>query len=269
VTDYEQVGDSSFRPQGIEELDVRRAIISDIHGNIEAFQAVLADIKSQDCSQVMCLGDIVGYGPNPRDCVDQVMSLQSCVLGNHDLGALFDPEGFSNAAEQAIFWTRRQLENGGDPAAAKKRLDYISRLPRNRREGKLMFVHGSVRNPINEYVFPEDVYNRRKMDKLFSMVQGYCFQGHTHVPGIFTSDMQFIRPEETGYRFQLTSEKAMVNVGSVGQPRDGDWRSCYVIVDEPWIEFRRVEYDYRTTMDKIYAIDDLDNFLADRLQDGR
>ena len=81
--------------------------------------------------------------------------------------------------------------------------------------------------------------------------------------------MQFIRPEETGYRFQLSSEKAMINVGSVGQPRDGDWRSCYVIIDEPWIEFRRVEYDLRTTMDKIYAIDDLDNFLADRLQDGR
>ncbi len=248
---------------------VRRAIISDIHGNVEALRAVLEDIQRQDCGQVICLGDIVGYGPNPCECVDMVSTLQACVLGNHDLGALFDPEGFSNVAEQAIFWTRRQLENGNDPEAAFRRLDFISRLPRTRREGKLTFVHGSVRNPINEYVFPEDVYNRRKIEKLFSMIQGYCFQGHTHVPGVFTTDMQFIRPEDTGYRFSLSSEKAMINVGSVGQPRDGDWRSCYVILDEPWIEFRRVEYDLRTTVDKIHAIEELGNFLGDRLIEGR
>ncbi len=248
---------------------MRRAIISDIHGNIEALLAVLAHIQSNHCEQTICLGDIVGYGPNPCECVDQVIQLNTSILGNHDLGAIFDPEGFSNAAEQAIFWTRRQLENGNPVTDARRRLDFLAKLPRTRREGKLLFVHGSVRNPLNEYVFPEDVFNRRKMDKLFSMIQGYCFQGHTHVAGVFTSDMQFVRPEECGGRFQLTSEKAMINVGSVGQPRDGDWRSCYVILDGDTVEFHRVEYDVQKTIEKIYAIAELDNFLGDRLREGR
>lgn len=248
---------------------MRRAIISDIHGNLEALEAVLTDIQSKNCEQILCLGDIVGYGPNPCECVDRVIGLHASILGNHDLGALFDPEGFSNAAEQAIFWTRKQLENGSDAAATRRRLEFLAKLPRTRREGKLMFVHGSARNPINEYVFPEDIYNRRKMEKLFSMVQGYCFQGHTHVPGVFTSESQFVRPEECGYRYTLSQDKAMVNVGSVGQPRDSDWRSCYVILDEPHIEFHRVEYDVRVTVDKIYGIAELDNFLGDRLLDGR
>lgn len=248
---------------------MRRAIISDIHGNLEALTAVLAHIQSQSCEQTICLGDVVGYGPNPCECVDLVIGLSATILGNHDLGALFDPEGFSSAAEQAIFWTRKQLETNTHPEATRKRLDFLARLPRNRREGKLMFVHGSVRNPLNEYVFPEDRYNRRKMDKLFSMVQGYCFQGHTHVPGVFTSDMQFIRPEECNFRYQLPNDKAMINVGSVGQPRDGDWRSCYVILDESTVEFHRVEYDVSITSQKIYDIPELDNFLGDRLKEGR
>ena len=248
---------------------MRRAIISDIHGNVEALTAVLQDIQNRDCQQILCLGDIVGYGPNPCECVDIVSGLSASILGNHDLGALFDPEGFSNTAEQAIFWTRKQLEACPEPQSTKKRLDFLSRLPRTRREGKLMFVHGSIRNPLNEYVFPEDVYNRRKMEKLFSMVQGYCFQGHTHVPGVFTSDMNIVRPEECDHRFTLSADKAMINVGSVGQPRDGDWRSCYAIVDETVVEFHRVEYDIEATIAKIYAVPELDNFLGDRLRDGR
>ena len=107
------------------------------------------------------------------------------------------------------------------------------------------------------------------MEKLFSMFQGYCFQGHTHVPGVFTSEMSFVRPEESDGKIQLTGDKAMINVGSVGQPRDGDWRACYVIFEESTVEYRRIEYDVETTANKIYAIEDLDNFLGDRLRDGR
>jgi predicted phosphodiesterase len=248
---------------------VRRAIVSDIHGNLEALQTVLADIRAQGCTQITCLGDIVGYGPDPAACIDIARSFDATILGNHDLAALFDPEGFSNTAEQAIMWTRKQLESGDVPETCFQRLDFISNLPRTRREGSVMFVHGSVRNPINEYVFPEDVYNSRKMEKLFSMIQRVCFQGHTHVPGVFTSDMSFRRPEEMGYRFELGQDKVMVNVGSVGQPRDGDWRSCYVILEENTVYFRRVEYDVETTIKKIYAIPDIDNALGDRLRDGR
>lgn len=253
---------------------VKRAILSDIHGNLEALTAVLADARGRGCEQVVCLGDIVGYGPNPCECVDQVMQFEACILGNHDLAALFDPEGFSNVAEQAIFWTRQQLEGkqrmASEPLSAiRARLDYLSRLPRIRREGNTLFVHGSVRNPVNEYVFPEDVYNRRKMEKLFSMVQKVCFQGHTHVPGVFTSEGQFLRPTDLTEGFSLGEEKSLVNVGSVGQPRDGDWRSCYVILDENRLFFQRVEYDLETTVAKIHAIEELDNFLGDRLRDGK
>jgi predicted phosphodiesterase len=248
---------------------VRRAILSDIHGNLEALQSVLADIKQQECEQIVCLGDIIGYGPDPQACLDIVAGFDACILGNHDLAALFDPEGFSNAAEQAILWTRHQMESGDTPENCFRRLEFLAHLPRTRREGPVMFVHGSVRNPINEYVFPEDVYNRRKMEKLFSMIQRTCFQGHTHVPGVFTSEMKFLRPDEISYRHRLTDDKVMVNVGSVGQPRDGDWRSCYVILEEPNVTFRRVEYDVDKTAQRIYDIPELDRFLGDRLKDGR
>ncbi len=248
---------------------MRRAILSDIHGNLEALKAVLADVQSQDCEQIICLGDIIGYGPDPKACLDAAQQFDACILGNHDLAALFDPEGFSNAAEQAIIWTRKQIESGDTPEACYRRLEFLAHLPRTRREGQLLFVHGSVRNPVNEYVFPEDVYNHRKMEKLFSMIQRVCFQGHTHVPGVFSSDMSFQTPTELNNRYQINEEKIMVNVGSVGQPRDGDWRSCYVIVEEPWIEFRRVEYPIDKTVEAIHAIPDLDRFLGDRLREGR
>jgi diadenosine tetraphosphatase ApaH/serine/threonine PP2A family protein phosphatase len=248
---------------------VRTAIVSDIHGNLEALQAVLTDIESQQCDRIVCLGDIVGYGPNPCECLDIVSRLGPCVLGNHDYGALIDPEGFSTAAEQAIFWTRKQLECNAQPVEAQRRLEFLARLPRTLCEGNILFVHGSVRNPLNEYVFPEDVFNRRKMEKLFSMIQGYTFQGHTHAPGVFSTNMQFARPDEFDYKLSLPDDKAMINVGSVGQPRDGDWRSCYLILDFPKIEYRRVEYDIDTTVNKIFAIDELDNFLGERLREGR
>ncbi len=118
-------------------------------------------------------------------------------------------------------------------------------------------MHGSPREPTNEYVFPEDVYNQRKMDALFDRIERYCFQGHTHIPGVFTGSGEFITPEECDYHFRLTGEKAMFNVGSVGQPRDSDPRACYAIVhegDDPMVEFRRVEYPLDTTVEKIYSI---------------
>jgi diadenosine tetraphosphatase ApaH/serine/threonine PP2A family protein phosphatase len=130
-------------------------------------------------------------------------------------------------------------------------------------------VHGSARNPLNEYVFPEDIYNQRKMEKIFSLIEHHCFQGHTHVPGIFTQSMNFISPEEVNYTYRLTDEKTMVNVGSVGQPRDGDPRSCYVVLEDGVITFRRITYDLEKTIQKIYDTPELDNFLGDRLREGR
>jgi len=249
---------------------VKRAIISDIHSNLESLQAVLADIQSQSVDEVICLGDIVGYGPNPSQCIDTVMQCKVCLLGNHDQGALFDPEGFNTGAERAIFWTRQQLENGdGDGTDRLRRWEFLGKLPRVLQDEDLLFVHGSARNPLNEYVFPEDIYNRRKMEKIFALVRRCVFQGHTHVPGVFTERCNFLSPDQINYEYRIGGEKAMINVGSVGQPRDGDPRSCYVILEDDSVRFRRVQYPLDETIRKIYEIPELDNFLGDRLRDGR
>ncbi len=248
-----------------------RAIISDIHGNLEALEAVLEDIHKQGITEITCLGDIIGYGPNPRDCIDLVMkNCQLTILGNHDQAALFDPEGFNAGAERAIFWTRSMLE-AGDPDGNERRWEFLGELPRMKRDGEFLFVHGSARNPLNEYVFPEDVYNQRKMERIFGLVDNYCFQGHTHIPGVFTEDYNFLSPDEVNFHVVLGDSKMLFNVGSVGQPRDGDNRSSYVILDEEakTVTFKRVEYDYEKTSAKIYPVPELDNFLGDRLRDGR
>jgi len=250
---------------------VRRALISDVHGNLEALEAVLADIRAQGIDDLYCLGDIIGYGPNPCECIDRVMeTCQLTILGNHDQGALFDPDGFNKSAERAIFWTREQLETSRvNPGNRTLRWEFLGELPRSKRENGYLFVHGSPRNPLNEYVFPEDIYMTKKMEKLFSLVEQSCFQGHTHVPGVFTQSLNFISPEEIGYKYRLAGEKVMINVGSVGQPRDGDRRACYVVLEDDLVQFRRIDYAAETTREKIYAIPELDNNLGDRLLLGR
>ena len=124
----------------LKAYSVKRALISDIHSNIEALEAVLADIRAQGISEIYCLGDLVGYGPNPREVIDEIIKCKVCLLGNHDQGALFDPEGFNSGAERAIFWTRRQLENGpGTPAMRQRRWDFLGELPRTHIDGKTLY----------------------------------------------------------------------------------------------------------------------------------
>jgi len=241
-----------------------------VHSNIEALQAVLADCQQQGVDEVFCLGDVIGYGPNPAECIDLIMQCKVCLLGNHDQGALFDPEGFNTGAERAIFWTRAQLELHSENGQERlRRWEFLGGLPRVHQEGDQLYVHGSAKNPLNEYVFPEDVYNRRKLERIFVLVRHFSFQGHTHVPGVFTESYVFLSPEELGYEYRLGTEKALINVGSVGQPRDGDPRACYVILEDSTVRFRRVPYPFDQTIRKIYDIPELDNFLGDRLRDGR
>ena len=252
-------------------IGAKQAIISDIHSNLESLSAIFADIETQEVDQIICLGDVVGYGANPRECLDMIMQRTDvCLLGNHDQGAMFDPEGFNAGAERAIFWTREQLETApGSPAEREKRWEYLGERPRSHRDGNIGYVHGSPRNPLNEYVFPEDVYNRRKLERLFSFIRNCIFQGHTHVPGVFTEDLNFYSPEEIGHEYDVSEGKYMVNVGSVGQPRDGDPRACYVIFDGSMVRYRRVEYDVDKASGKIQNVPELDNFFAERLRDGR
>jgi predicted phosphodiesterase len=252
---------------------VRQALISDVHGNLEALTAVMADIATQSIDQIACLGDVVGYGPNPCECLDVVMSrCEFTIMGNHDQATLFDPEGFNQVALRAIYWTRDALDRGtGTASQSTKRWDFLGELPRWYQNGEILYVHGSPRDPTNEYVFPETIYDQKRMELLFDRLQKYCFQGHTHMPGIFTNEPEFITPDDCGHEFPLGREKLMVNVGSVGQPRDEDPRSCYTIIDhsKKMVYFRRVQYDFETTIRKIYAIEELDNMLGDRLRTGR
>ena len=251
---------------------MKRAILSDIHGNLEALDAVLEDIQTQGITVIHCLGDIIGYGPNPLDCIDRALSFDACILGNHDQAALFDPEGFSSGAQKAIFWTRQQLETGSSNSEATlERWNFLAELPwcRTFPEENVMYVHGSARNPLNEYVFPEDIHNSNKMEKIFALVQQTCFQGHTHIPGVFTEQLKFFPPHDLKHTYQLNQEKVLINVGSVGQPRDGQPTASYVILEDNQVEFRRVEYDLEATAKKIYEIPDLEDFLGDRLREGR
>ena len=149
---------------------MKTAIVSDIHGNLAALEAVLADIEQVGVDRIVSLGDVIGYGPMPNACLDLVMDFEFSILGNHDSSALFDPEGFNATAEQAIFWTRQQLETPEDgPESARRRMEYLCKMPRFVQEECGLFVHGSPRGPTNEYVFPEDVQNPKKMEKLFSL----------------------------------------------------------------------------------------------------
>jgi len=250
---------------------LKRAVISDIHSNLEAFETVLKDIDSHGVEEIICLGDTVGYGANPKECIDLVMERTqngACLLGNHDQATLFDPEGFNVGAEQAIFWTRDQLEDFNDPKA-NERWDFLGALPRSHRIDDFFFVHGSPRNPLNEYVFQEDIFDERKMERLFAIVPLCSFQGHTHVPGVFTENRKFYSPQDLDDgRFTITAMKAMINVGSIGQPRDRDPRACYVIWEDDSIMYRRVEYDVRSAAEKIFQIP-IDKFLGERLFEGK
>ncbi|MFN0134518.1 MAG: metallophosphoesterase family protein [Phycisphaerae bacterium] len=266
------------------------AIISDIHGNLEALQAVLADIEARKIREIVCLGDVIGYGPNPRECLDLVIEkCRICMMGNHDHAVLFEPANFNSAAEKAAYWTRIQLESDTDLAKRNRRWDFLGKLPVRRREGETLFVHASPRRPINEYIFPEDVFtNPQKVLSNFERLDAkVCFVGHTHQPGVFLDDPYFDPPHELpdSPYYELDDERCIVNVGSVGQPRDRDPRASYVLVydDETspakngtprdyvidQIEFVRLEYDVESTVKKILAEPMLDDMLGYRLYEGR
>ena len=183
--------------------------------------------------EIFCLGDIIGYGPNPGECIDRVgETCKVTLLGNHDHGAMSDPDGFKIGAERAIFGTREGLDSSTDKINTAGAGSFCDSFRNLIVSDSHLFVHGSPRNPLSEYIFPEDIYNRRKMERLFELVTRYCFHGHTHVPGIITENFQFFSPDEIDGQYNLGGEKLLIDVGSVGQPRDGDNRACYVIFED-------------------------------------
>jgi diadenosine tetraphosphatase ApaH/serine/threonine PP2A family protein phosphatase len=138
------------------------------------------------------------------------------------------------------------------------------------KQGQVVGVHASPRRPINEYIFPDDIYtNPGKFVSIFERFDKICFVGHTHVPGVFLEGPDFYSPDELGGKFEISDEKAIINVGSVGQPRDRDPRSSFAILTDTHVEFVRIPYDFETTISKVEDNPDLDDFLGTRLRDGR
>ncbi len=247
------------------------AVLSDIHSNLEALTAVLEDIQKQDVQEIYCLGDVLGYGPNPNEVMDLAREFQLTLLGNHD-GAVYDNEGiehFNWIAAMAANWTRKEVEPHSGDGADEAKLENWNRLSQwepMEIMGRVLFAHGSCEGN-REYIFqPKDAPPTFQ----FMALKGIstCFIGHTHIPCIITEEDGYI-PQKAGETYPKIGygKRMIINVGSVGQPRDRDWRACYVIVDGPELTYRRVEYDVDTTIKKIYEIDSLNNFLGDRLRE--
>lgn len=255
-----------------------RAVISDIHGNLEALRAVLADIETQRADEIVCLGDIVGYGPNPVECVNIIRKVcRWSLCGNHD-AALFMTHalGFNESAAKAIAWQRRKMNPGLMASPGKlARWLWLENLPSLRREGKDVFVHASPRDPLMEYVLEEDFKDNgfgasEKASEMFDCFECVCFVGHSHRPGVATHDFKWIKPTELqdGSYVIPEGKKTLINIGAVGQPRDKNKDSCYVLYDGSSVRYRRVAYDVQTTMKKMASIPDLDKRLAERLAHG-
>lgn len=250
-----------------------KAIISDIHGNLEALRAVLDDIEHMGIRDIICLGDVIGYGPEPRECLDIVQRLtQFTILGNHEEAILTGiPLSFTSKAKRALEWTRKVLlEDTSEPEALREgRKKTLQTYKIQNRVDGVQYVHGSPRDPTREYVMPRDATDKKKMSEIFACLEDYCFCGHTHTPGVFTT-AGFTHPSNMFDLYMLGSdEKVLINVGSVGQPRDGDPRACFVTFDGDTIVWRRVEYNIENTCKMIYANPELDDFLGDRLREGR
>jgi diadenosine tetraphosphatase ApaH/serine/threonine PP2A family protein phosphatase len=243
-----------------------------VHANLEALTAVLADIDRQGVKRIICLGDNVGYGPNPRECLDLIIErCEWSLMGNHDFAALYEPTNFNAGAESAAFWTRRQLETETDAAARSRRWNFLGALRVRQILDGILCVHGSPRRPINEYIFVDDVATSpTKMSQIFDRIEHRCLVGHTHVQGLFTDEPDFYPPDEFDYKYKFNDwEKVVINVGSVGQPRDRDPRAAYGILHEDHVEFIRLEYDIATTIRKIEAVADVNDFFGQRLLEGR
>ncbi len=246
---------------------MKLAVFSDIHANIEALQAVVDDFQKQHIDRYICLGDLIGYGPNPNECIDLVRSLPNVVviLGNHDAAATWEatPYGMSKSAQQVIFWSMETL--------TRENLSFIKDLEPTRVMGEMIFSHA---NPYNPKAW-RYVNSRKYAARTFAQTgKRLAFIGHTHKPLVITRknffQISFEEPEPSSVYTVTSGSRQIFNCGSVGQPRDGRPLACYLIYDTrlQQLIYRRVAYDHRQTAAKIIAAG-LPAYLAKRLATGR
>jgi diadenosine tetraphosphatase ApaH/serine/threonine PP2A family protein phosphatase len=247
------------------------AFISDIHANLEALTAVLEDIDRHGYEEIYCLGDVVGYGPDPVACTDIVRRrARATIMGNHDEALVKGAWGFNQVARSAMEWTKKQLRPSLFRPGSRERWRFLADLPLRYEWQGFLLVHGSPREPTSEYILPRDAeWSPPGMfQELFSGFESVCLVGHTHVAGVFEEGPRFTPQSQLDETFRQKGGKMIVNVGSVGQPRDHDWRACYLSVEDGVFRFHRVEYPVAATREKIRGIADLDNRLGDRLDEG-
>ena len=240
---------------------MRFAVLSDVHGNLEALQAVLADARQHRCTHFVCLGDIVGYNADPSACIRTVRELDCpTVKGNHDEQASLSDSSvdFNEMAEQAIMWTRAQL--------SEQDRSWLRCLPLQQSVHDFTIVHATLNDPGDwGYVFT----TTEAMASFAYQQTALCFFGHTHVQGAFIRNVE-VTPTVRDKIGIDSGKQYLVNAGSVGQPRDGDWRAAYCIYlpDDNLVEQRRVPYEIDRTRKKVLAAG-LPRLLADRLVLGR
>ena len=252
------------------EAPVHYAVIGCIHGNFPALQATMEDIRSRGVERIVCLGDVVGHGPQPLECIDVVRS--SCFItirGDHDEAMILGSQGFIPKTARVLEWTREQIQSS-DQAA--ERMEFLETTHDSFNSAGIAFHHGSPRS-CHEYLFPSDVTkDPRKLRTAFTGVDKVCFHAHTHVPGVIVEDpLGWVPAQELdNYYHYKKGQRALVNVGSVGQPRDGDRRACYLEIQKNEMYWRRVEYDVDAVVQRLEALSDVfTSDLAIRLQKGR
>jgi len=244
-----------------KKADMSIAVISDIHSNLEALQTCLEYIDRLDSiDSIICLGDVVGYGADPAACIDLIMKHSDAgIIGNHDAAVVgtTDINYFNYMAREAVHWTKQQI--------SPEQTEYLRNLPYTFCQNNILFTHATPDNPEQwNYIF--SLFEAVQQFEFFS--ESICFIGHSHIPEIYSESRQIAYTHSEIVQLD-SNEKYIINVGSVGQPRDGDPRLAFAVFDQDeWkIEIVRLEYDTITASRKIRERG-LHKFLAFRIING-
>ncbi len=241
---------------------MRYGIFSDIHGNLEALEAVITALKKDSVEMFLCGGDIVGYGANPNECIDRLIELKAVnIAGNHDWAVLgkLDVTYFNPIAKEAVVWTQKQLKTN--------KIKFLHELPLIFKNEDLIMVHSTLQDP-ESFDYLDDV---EKAGEMFSLMdRRVCFVGHTHVPVILCQEFGSMRLADKLFITLASEGKYIINVGSVGQPRDGNPETMYCLFDSEsqLTQIKRISYDVGSAQKKIKEAG-LPQALAYRLSLGR
>jgi diadenosine tetraphosphatase ApaH/serine/threonine PP2A family protein phosphatase len=235
-----------------------------VHANLEALSAVVDDATRRGVEQIVSIGDIVGFGPDPVGCVDLIRERCGIALrGCHDQALLEGASHLPQVTRDGLNWAREAL--------GEERLAWIESLGIQYEAGGIVFCHASPREPVSEYLFPEDVRrDQRKLVRAFEKTSKVVFVGHTHIPGVFQENpIRWTAASQLeNYFHYKRGDKVIVNVGSVGQPRDGNPQACYLEVNKNEMYWRRIDYDVKQVVAKIQSNSRLTASTAQRLLRG-